>query len=319
MSKIAWITRPAATADPASRTRHPTAGVVLALTGMMLVVIAAIVSGSALTRLAAGNEATSSLTSAFTLNTFGLGVTKVGVAVVLIGIVIALWHRVSSVAAALPDLRAGAKAEDTAATTSAGTLDTPFGIAKVTSAPPPPLRTHRLAERLWLPVLAMGAMILAIGLVVGISAAAAEPGSEAFRSLRAWGQGTLFLGEGLLLSGIAFLLGTILSALRRGGAEVQRSLGVPIQALAMPRTGKAFIVLMMVGMMTAIAQFALYGAAADNAASTSTYATWLTWLGPLREVALGILLASIVLALATIARALGFQFHRIRQLAAGAA
>jgi hypothetical protein len=319
MTKIGWITRPEASADPASRTRHPATGVLLALAGMMLVVIAAIVSGSAISRLAAGGEATSTLTSAFALNTFGLGVTKIGIAIVLVGIVLALWRRVSAVSIALPKLRAAATPEGTPPRTSASTLVTPYGPAKVTTEPPSPLLIHRMAERMWLPVLAMGAMILVVGLFVGIAAAGADPGSEAFRSLNAWGQGTLFLGEGLLLSGIAFVLGTILSGLRRGGGEVQQSLGVPVQTLVMPRTAKAFIALMMIGMMTAIVQFVLYGVAAANAASTSTYAVWLTWLGPLREIALGILLASIVLALAAIARALGFQFHRIRQLATGGA
>jgi hypothetical protein len=39
-----------------------------------------------------------------------------------------------------------------------------------------------------------------------------------------------------------------------------------------------------------------------------------TWLGPLREFGLGLLLAGIVLALATIARALDFQTARIVQI-----
>ena len=111
----------------------------------------------------------------------------------------------------------------------------------------------------------MGAMVLVTGLIVGLAAAAADPGSTAFRSLDAWWQGTLFLAEGLLLSGIAFLLGTILSSLRRGGGEVQASLNVPIQTPAVPKIAKAFIAVMMLGMMVAIAQFILYGVAAANA------------------------------------------------------
>ena len=76
---------------------------------------------------------------------------------------------------------------------------------------------------------------------------------------------------------------------------------------------------MMVGMMAAVVQFILYGVAATTAANASADAVWVAWLGPLREVALGILLASIVLALVSIARALGFQCQRIRQLATGGA
>ena len=315
MSKIAWITRPADSVDPATRTRHPAAGLVFAFAGMMLVIIAAFIAGAAIDRIGAGADATSNLATAFALNTFGLGVTKFGIAIVLVGIVLALWRRVSSVKTALPKLSQAAGGQHRADTAASEALTTPFGTVKVTGSAPKPLPIHRMAEKLWLPMLAMGAMALLVGLFVGLGAAGADTGSEAFRQLNAWGQGTIFLGEGLLLSGIVFLLGTILSGLRRGGAEVQQSLGVPIQTLAMPATAKAFVGLMMLGLMAAIAQFVLYGVAAANAADPSTYAVWVTWLGPFREVALGVLLASIVLALATIARALGFQFHRIRQLA----
>lgn len=316
MSKIAWITRPGESVDPATRTRHASSGLVLAFAGMMLVIIAAIVSGAVIDRITGAGDPTAGLASAFALNTFGLGVTKIGIAVVLVGIVLGLWRRVNSVTAALPKLsQAAGGAKDNGVSAPSGTLKTPFGTASVSTSAPKPLPIHLMAEKLWLPMLVMGAMALLIGLFVGLGAAGADAGSEAARQLSAWGQGTLFLGEGLLLSGIAFLLGTILSGLRRGGAEVQQSLGVPIQTLAMPATAKAFVGLMMLGMMAAIAQFILYGVAAANAADPATFAVWAAWLGPFREVALGVLLASIVLALATIARALGFQFHRIRQLA----
>jgi hypothetical protein len=47
---------------------------------------------------------------------------------------------------------------------------------------------------------------------------------------------------------------------------------------------------------------------------TADYATFSTFLGPLREFGLGALLSGIVLALATIVKALGFQFARITQI-----
>ncbi len=315
MSTTAWITRPGLQVDPATRTRHPSIGLALALAGMMLTVIAAFISAAVIDRIATGGD-TSNLTTAFALNTFGLGVIKVGIAVVLVGIVLGLWRRVSAVTSALPKLRAAAGLPPPGPSSPMVTTTTAYGTTEITATAPDPLPIHRMAERLWLPMLVMGAMALTIGLFVGLGAAGAEAGSESSRQLSAWAQGTLFLGEGLLLAGIALLLGTILSGLRRGGAEVQESLGVPVQTLAMPATAKVFIGLMMLGMMAAIAQFVLYGVAAANAADASAYAVLVTWLGPLREVALGVLLASIVLALATIARALGFQFHRIRQLAA---
>jgi hypothetical protein len=53
-----------------------------------------------------------------------------------------------------------------------------------------------------------------------------------------------------------------------------------------------------------------------GASSVAEVAPWWAWLGPFREVGLGLLLAGIVLALATIANVLGFQFSRIRSIAA---
>ena len=43
-------------------------------------------------------------------------------------------------------------------------------------------------------------------------------------------------------------------------------------------------------------------------------AAWFAWLGPLREIGLGLLLLSIVLALYTIGTVLGFQFNRMREI-----
>jgi len=81
----------------------------------------------------------------------------------------------------------------------------------------------------------------------------------------------------------------------------------------MPATAKAFVALMATGLMIAIAQFGLYlyTLTFDTAADV---AVWWAWLGPFRELGLALLLAGIVLALATIANVLGFQFSRIRSI-----
>ena len=78
----------------------------------------------------------------------------------------------------------------------------------------------------------------------------------------------------------------------------------------MPFSAKIFVALMVTGMMLSIAQFALYIVAAE----VDSPAAWFAWLGPLREVALGLLLSGIVLALYTIGTVLGFQFTRLREL-----
>jgi len=81
----------------------------------------------------------------------------------------------------------------------------------------------------------------------------------------------------------------------------------------MPATAKAFVALMATGLMIAMVQFGLYlyTLTFDTA---DEVAVWWAWLGPFRELGLALLLAGIVLALATIANVLGFQFSRIRSI-----
>jgi hypothetical protein len=163
-------------------------------------------------------------------------------------------------------------------------------------------------------MLAMGAMALLAGFVVSLvwsDRVAGDPLQAAH--LSAVAQGLQFAGEGFLLSGVSFLLGTILGSLRKGGAEVQKHLGVPINTLRMPVSAKLFVGLMVAGLMVEIGQLIAYFAVAtfDNPVSIASY---FAWLGPVREFGLGLLLSGIVLALATIAKALGFQFHRLSEV-----
>jgi hypothetical protein len=195
-----------------------------------------------------------------------------------------------------------------------GSVTTSFGSAVLTPTPPKLLPIHRMARTMWRPMLAMGAMALTAGLVSSLVWANEVPGTEAARRAAAFTQGIEFLGETLLLSGIAFLLGTILAGLREGGGEVQASLGLPVTTLKMPVTAKAFVLLMMMGLMAGVAQFVGYLVAmgvADNAAS---FSSWANWLGPFRELALGLILAGIVLALVSIGNVLAFQFDRVKSI-----
>jgi hypothetical protein len=108
------------------------------------------------------------------------------------------------------------------------------------------------------------------------------------------------------------VLGTILWAIRTGGSEVQSSLGVAVKTLKMPITAKVFVGLMMLGLMTAVAQFVLYLVVAGG--GVSGVAAWQAWLGPLRELALALILSGIAMALVTIGNVLSFQFDRISEL-----
>lgn len=304
-------------ADHRSKSGYRTVGFAIAILGLMLAAvsfIANIVLGGIVDD--AGRELTvgRGLAWSFGLNTLAFAIVKIGIAVVLAGILVRLWMRVDSVKAALPALK-GARAEG-AAQLSPGTIDTPHGKASVSDGEPKPLFVHRMARAMWAPNLVMGGMLVIGGFVLSLiqSGQVASDPALAF-DLGAWTQGLQFLGEGFLLSGIAFLLGTILGALRSGGGEVQESLGLRVKTLRMPLAAKVFVGLMMLGLMVEIAQFIGYIVltTVDNPTSAASIAAW---LGPFRELGLGLILAGIVLALATIAKALGFQFSRIREIIA---
>lgn len=172
-----------------------------------------------------------------------------------------------------------------------------------------------MARKLWRPMLAMGLMTVAAGVITGIvQANLALPLHVS--QVAAWNPGVLFLGIGLLLSAVTFLLATILGELRDGGTSVQQALGEQALILKRPLTGKLFPAAMMMGLMTLIAALAIGfiqaaklddnpGAAADMGA----------WIGPLRFAGVALLFTGVALALATIVHSLRFQAARIEQIA----
>lgn len=311
---IASLTRPAERADARGGLGYRSFGLVVGAAGWILVLAAFGISLSTAAAIAAGDpgERIAVLSAlSFGLAVAGLGTGKAGIAFVLWGIVRRIWIRVASMKTALPEL---VPAPRTARPGALGAIGTPHGLAVVTVAPPPPLLIHRMARTMWLPMLLMGAMALYAGLVLAYVGAEAQGSDPALaRSLRAWTQGTQFLGEGFLLSAISFFLGTILGAIRAGGGEVQHSLGAQVKTLRMPTTAKLFVALMMLGLMIEVAQFVAYAYVASLGDATAI-AAYSAFLGPFREFGLGVLLSGIVLALATIAKALDFQFSRVVEL-----
>ena len=311
MTAIAQLAaRPEKASDPAAKSRYRAIGIALALAGMIGAVVSVIGNFVAAAGIDADNTYAETLAWTFGLSIFSFGVVKIAIAVILMGIVVKLWHRVDSVTEALVSLHGHAEGP----IITQGDITTSWGKATVTNESPKLLPIHRMARSMWRPMLAMGAMALTTGLVSSIVWAGETPGTESFRQAAAFTQGVEFLGETLLLSGIAFLLGTILAGLREGGAEVQSSLGLPVTTLKMPATAKAFIVLMMMGLMAGIAQFVLYLGQIANADDVASFSAWANWLGPFRELALGLILAGIVLALVTIGNVLSFQFDRIKSI-----
>ena len=319
-TRAGTMIRPPVTADYRGKSTLRTLGFTVAAAGFMVAMIAFI---SAVVQ--AGFVADSASASGIETQgawTFGVSSTaavmvKAGIALILLGILRRLWVRVESVKQALPRLvpqgGAGARIDE-------GPISTTYGAGRVSRKAPGALPIHRMAYALWAPMLVMGAMGVMIALALSFVWAAAANSGNAADSLRLLGltKGAMFLGEGLFLSGIAFLLGSILGSLRQGGGEVQESLGAGVKTLVMPLTAKLFVGLMMMGLMIEMVQFGFYlfvatldGGTAEGAASIRAY---YTWLGPLREAGLGFILSGIVLALGSIGTILGFQFYRIREL-----
>lgn len=222
------------------------------------------------------------------------------------------------------------------------------------------LRMSDVAQRMWKPMLAMGAMVIAAGIVLGIvsataandyfglsaSALAGAPADSGVVDDRAFYEAVtngflpplLYLGLGFLLSGVTFLLATILGTLRDGGRDIQRAVGGKPVDLVKPLTAKLFPPMMMMGLMVlmgalvagivvgvdqsnywqhASSQVANGPQTAALASDLSDIQSIRTWLQPLDFVGMGLILSGIVLALATIVRALRFQAGRVVQLANG--
>ncbi len=278
-------------------------GLTIAAVGLMLAMVTLIANLIAGAAVGDGESVANILPWSFGLTTLAFGTVKLGIAVVLVGILVRLYMRIKAVGDSLPALMTPVDGDRH---TRFGDFDSPHGPATATDKTPKMLPIHTMARKMWAPMLAMGAMALVAGTLVSFNW-----NSTGSINALAWTQGLQFLGEAFLLSGISFLLGSILAAIRTGGGEVQEGLNVTVKTLKMPTQAKAFLALMMTGLMLGIAQFVLY---VSFASGGTLDAAALGWLGPLRELSLGLLLSGIILALATIAKALGFQFARINEL-----
>jgi hypothetical protein len=312
-SALAGLTHPAEKASLGTGTAHRDGGIVFGVIGNALVGVSLVLSVLTALLLAQGGSADTERALAalsFGLAIAGLGTAKTGIALLLWGIVRRIWLRLAAIKATLPTL-VPMRSEPARITTPV--IRTPHGTATLAYRAPASLLIHRMARVMWAPMLLMGVMAVYLGLAIAYFQSQFAADAALYRSLDAWVKGTQFLGEGFLLSAVSFFLGTILGAIRSGGVEVQESLGVAVRTLRMPLTAKIFIGLMMAGLMIEVAQFAVY-AYVSTISDASTTAVFTAWLGPFREFGLGLLLSGVVLALATIATALDFQFARIVEL-----
>ncbi len=211
-----------------------------------------------------------------------------------------------------------------------------------------------MASKMWIPMIAMGFMVvvaaLIYGIIVSVTAAdyfsfskltreAAGTGSDLAKgkalieSTKAWLPAFKFLGIGMILSGVTFLLATILGALRVGGAGVQQALGETVRMPKPPMTAQMFPMLMMMGLMVLIAALVIgivlavissgywnhsianeLNPAVEGSpllGALSTISSIKMWLAPLKFIGMALLLSGIGLALATIVGILRWQSNRL--------
>lgn len=133
-----------------------------------------------------------------------------------------------------------------------------------------------MAKTMWLPLLAMGFMIVGVAFIVGIVNAgwvadwfaadkatreAAASGTDLvslkvkMATVGAFLPGFKFLGLGMLFSGIVMALANIINELRDGGARVQEAVGAEVKLLKKPLAGWLFPPLMMMGLMLLMGTF----------------------------------------------------------------
>ena len=133
-------------------------------------------------------------------------------------------------------------------------------------------KMQQMARRMWLPMFAMGAMVLLAALVIGAvqsslatdlfevdkAARQVDPSGslldkqQFIETTNIWLPRFQLLGMGLMFGGITFLLATSLGNLRLYGGLVQEKSGRKVLALKPPWSAQLFPMLMMLGLMILI-------------------------------------------------------------------
>ena len=188
---------------------------------------------------------------------------------------------------------------------------------------PEELLPHTAGRKLWYPMFLMALMGFGIGIVLAFFRADAVNSGDA-QAAAALGQfvpGFMFLGFAAVFAAIAFAVARILGVYRAGGTGMQQATDSEVKTLSMPPTGRAFIGLMVVGMMFIIVAVvlhfivgALIAGGSDSALANSE--EWSIWLEGARRFGVATYLFSILLGLATIITVVRFQSARVREIVA---
>lgn len=179
-----------------------------------------------------------------------------------------------------------------------------------------------VGSKLWAPMFAMSIMGFGAGFVIALVRANELSGGDATtaEALRHFGPGAMFIGFAAVFAAISFAIARILGEFRDGGGRVQEAAKGRVQTLKMPKTAKAFILMMAMAMMVilaaVVAHFVIGAQIAGGNASTlaDSEALFVLWEG-VRRLGVAIYLVGISLGLATIVTVLRFQTQRVRELA----
>ena len=194
---------------------------------------------------------------------------------------------------------------------------------QTTATPPDEILPHKAGRRLWFPMFLMALMGFGIGIVLAFFRADAVNSGDV-QDAAALGQfvpAFMFIGFAAVFSAIAFAVARILGAFRAGGSGMQHAVRAEVKTLTMPPTGRAFIGLMVMGMMFILVPVVIHLVlgtliATGNDSALANVEEWSIWLEASRRFGVSTYLLSILLGLATIITVLRFQSVRLGQIVA---
>lgn len=193
---------------------------------------------------------------------------------------------------------------------------------EVTDRGPGYNRPQTMGNRLWAPMFAMAIMAFPVALVLSWVRASTiadatgpadiEDAARLGHLVAAFG----FIGFLAIFAAISFAIARILGRFRKGGGEIQESVGNEVHTLKMPKTAKIFMLFMMMGMMTIGVSVVLHFVAAGAVGTweLESVARWGEVLEGFRRFGVAMYLLGIAFGLGTITTVLRFQTIRVGQL-----
>lgn len=201
------------------------------------------------------------------------------------------------------------------------TMSSDFAV-EVTQTEPGYNTPQKMGRRLWAPMWVMAIMAFPAAFIIGavraneIATGGAEATISALHHVQA---GVMFIGFAAVFAAISFAIARILGAFRKGGGEVQETVGADVVTLKMPVTARIFMVGMMMAMLAivvaSIIHFVWAAAVSGGTASLVESEEAFIALEAVRRIGVAVYLVSITFGLATITKVLRFQAIRVRELA----